>query len=156
MAKKKNTNKKQSAKVIADISPQAPVDINQVVIASNQSLVARSPLNFEWIEFDNALITNDLIETVKEQTEIIQTLLTTRRKVDIQIAKSLSIIRNQFLAYAVKNSLGKSEAETAFSEYVQAVFDIKASRASEYIRGCPRVLSLNFLVSARNFEFPCG
>jgi DNA polymerase-4 len=23
-------------------------------------------------------------------------------------------------------------------------------------RGCPRVLSLNFLVSARNFEFPCG
>lgn len=150
MAKKKSTNKKQSVKVIADINPQTSVDTKEVVVVNNQSLVARSPLELGWIEFKSGLITTDLIDTVKEQTEIVQTLLTTRRKIDIQIAKSLFTIRNLFLAHSLKNNLGKAEADDAFSEYVQAVFDIKGSRASEYIRVAskPQLAELKLPISS--------
>ena len=134
-SKSGNPKKNKAVKSVKDIKPQAPVDTKAVaVIEPPPHKVARSPLNFDWIKFENNLITENLIETVREHTEIIHTLLTSRRKLDIQIASELAILRNQFLAYAAKNELGKAEADEAFGEYVQAVFDIKASRASEYIR----------------------
>lgn len=134
-SKSGNPKKNKAVKSVKDIKPQAPVDTKAVaVIEPPPHKVARSPLNFDWIKFENNLITENLIETVREHTEIIHTLLTSRRKLDIQIASELAILRNQFLAYAAKNELGKAGADEAFGEYVQAVFDIKASRASEYIR----------------------
>lgn len=134
-SKKGNPNGKKAVKAVSDIKPQAPVDTKDLaVIEPPVHTVARTPINLEWIEFENNLITTDLIETVKEHTEIIHTLLTSRRKLDLQIASELAMLRNQFLAYATKNSLGKTEADEAFGEYVQAVFNIKASRAAEYIK----------------------
>lgn len=127
-------SKKKDIKTTTEIVPQAPVAKKQVTAIEAQPMIARSPLNFEWVEFKNELITKPLIEAVREHTEIIHTLLTTRRKLDIQIAQHLSMLRNQFLAYAAQNGLGKTEAEDAFGEYVQNVFNIKSSRASEYIR----------------------
>ena len=134
MAKKAKTQ--NTAKAVSDIKPQAPVDTKAVAVAvvETKTTVARTPISFEWIEFENKLITANLIETVKEHTEIINTLLISRRKVDIQIANELALLRNQFLGYATKNGLTKSESDEAFGEYVQAVFNIKSSRASEYIR----------------------
>lgn len=134
MSKNKSPNQKKAVKAVADIKPQAPVDTNAVAVVEAQPTVARTPISFEWIEFENKLITANLIETVKEHTEIINTLLISRRKVDIQIANELALLRNQFLGYATKNGLTKSESDEAFGEYVQAVFNIKSSRASEYIR----------------------
>lgn len=133
MAKKVKTQKK-AVKAVADIKPQAPVGTKAVAVVETQSTVARTPISFEWINFENSLITEKLIETVREHTEIIHTLLTSRRKLDIQIASELAILRNQFLAYSAQNGLGNTEADGAFGEYVQTVFNIKASRASEYIR----------------------
>lgn len=133
-SKKGNPNQKKAVKSVSDIKPQAPVDTKAVDLFVSQSTVARTPISFEWIVFSNSLITKNLIETVREHTEIIHTLLTTRRKLDLQIASELAILRNQFLAYAAQNGLGNTEAEGAFGEYVQAVFNIKGSRASEYIR----------------------
>ena len=133
-SKKGNPKQKKAVKSVSDIKPQAPVDTKAVDLFVNQSTVARTPISFEWIVFSNSLITKNLIETVREHTEIIHTLLTTRRKLDLQVASELAILRNQFLAYAAQNGLGNTETEGAFGEYVQAVFNIKGSRASEYIR----------------------
>ena len=97
-SKKGNPKQKKTVKSVSDIKPQAPVDTKAVDLFVNQSTVARTPISFEWIEFSNSLITKSLIETVREHTEIIHTLLTTRRKLDLQIASELAILRNQFVS----------------------------------------------------------
>ena len=86
MAKKTKSNQKKAVKAVSDIKPQAPVLSKAVALVEDKSSVARSPMNFDWIEFDNSLISKELIEAVREHTEIIHTLLTSRRKLDIQIA----------------------------------------------------------------------
>lgn len=134
MSKNKTPNPKKAVKSVSDIKPQAPVDTKAVAVVETKSTVARTSISFEWIEFENKLITANLIETVREHTEILHTLLISRRKVDIQIANELALLRNQFLGYATKNGLSKTESDEAFGEYVQTVFNIKSSRASEYIR----------------------
>lgn len=134
MSKNKNPNPKKAVKAVADIKPQASVDTKAVAVVEEPHQIARATVDFEYADFENNLISKDLIEVVREHTEKIHYLLTARRKCDLQIASELSLLRNQFLGYATKNGLDKSKADEAFGEYVQVVFDIKASRASEYIR----------------------
>jgi hypothetical protein len=134
MSKSKNPNQKKAVKAVVDIKPQTPVDIKAVAALEDQYQIARAKVDFEYADFENNLISKDLIEVVREHTEKIHYLLTTRRKCDLQIASELSLLRNQFLGYATKNGLDKTKADEAFGEYVQVVFNIKASRASEYIR----------------------
>lgn len=130
---KKTKNKVEKATI--NKQPQAPVETKELAVVEFQpSTVDRSPLNFEWIEFENQLITKKLIETVREHSEIIHTLLIRKQRVDIQIANEMAILRNQFLAYAAKNNLEKTDADGAFYEYAETVFNLKKTRVDEYIR----------------------
>lgn len=85
-------------------------------------------------QFESKFITKDLISEIKETTEEIQTLLTSKSKIDIRIGEALATLKSQFTAYGHQKKISAKDAEQAFGEFVQEVFDIKESRANEYIR----------------------
>lgn len=85
-------------------------------------------------QFESKFITTDLISEIKETTEEIQTLLTSKSKIDIRIGEALATLKGQFTAYGHQKKISAKDAEQAFGEFVQEVFDIKESRANEYIR----------------------
>lgn len=85
-------------------------------------------------KFESKFITKDLIKNIKETAEEIQTLLTTKSKIDIRIGEALATLKSQFAAYAHQKKLNTKDAEQAFGEFVQEVFDIEKNRANEYIR----------------------
>lgn len=85
-------------------------------------------------QFESKFITKDLISEIKETTEEIQTLLTSKSKIDIRIGEALATLKSQFSAYGQQKKISAKDAEKAFGEFVQEVFDIKESRANEYIR----------------------
>lgn len=134
----KKSKRQKAIKSTSEIKAQAPVGAVTkdlvTVLNNNKPLIARSNLDLEQVQFQNDLFTQDLLTAVREHAEIIQTLLTTKSKIDIRIGEELSGLRNQFFAYAAKNDLDKGQADDAFSEFVQEVFDLKPSRAVEYIK----------------------
>jgi hypothetical protein len=85
-------------------------------------------------QFESKFITKDLISEIKETTEEIQTLLMSKSKIDIRIGEALATLKSQFNAYGNQKKISTKEVEQAFGEFVQEVFDIKESRANEYIR----------------------
>lgn len=85
-------------------------------------------------QFDSKFITKDLISEIRETTEEIQTLLTTKSKIDIRIGEGLATLKSQFTAYAHQKKISAKDAEQAFGEFVQTVFNIGDTRANEYIR----------------------
>lgn len=85
-------------------------------------------------EFESKFITKDLISEIKETTEEIQTLLVSKSKIDIRIGEALATLKSQFTAYAHQKKISPKEADDAFGEFVQAVFNIGETRANEYIR----------------------
>lgn len=85
-------------------------------------------------QFESKFITTDLISEIKETTEEIQTLLTSKSKIDVRIGEALATLKNQFNAYAHQKKISTKDAEQAFGEFVQAVFNIGETRANEYIR----------------------
>lgn len=98
-----------------------------------QASVKRTPVQLPD-QFESTFITKDLISEIRETTEEIQTLLISKSKIDIRIGEALATLKSQFTAYAHQKKLDAKDAELAFGEFVQAVFDIKDSRANEYIR----------------------
>lgn len=85
-------------------------------------------------QFESKFITKDLISEIKETTEEIQTLLTSKSKIDIRIGEALATLKSQFTAYGHQNKISAKDVEQAFGEFVQAVFNIGDTRANEYIR----------------------
>lgn len=85
-------------------------------------------------QFESKFITKDLISEIKETTEEIQTLLMSKSKIDIRIGEALATLKSQFNAYGNQKKISTKEVDQAFGEFVQEVFDIKESRANEYIR----------------------
>ncbi len=85
-------------------------------------------------QFESKFITKDLISEIRETTEEIQTLLTTKSKIDIRIGEGLATLKSQFTAYAHQKKISAKDAEQAFGEFVQTVFNIGDTRANEYIR----------------------
>jgi hypothetical protein len=85
-------------------------------------------------QFDSKFITTDLISEIRETTEEIQSLLLTKSRVDVRIGEALATLKSQFTAYGHQKKLSTKEAEQAFGEFVQAVFNIGDTRANEYIR----------------------
>lgn len=85
-------------------------------------------------KFESKFITMDLISEIRETTEEIQTLLLTKSKVDIRIGEALATLKSQFTAYGHQKKISTKEAEQAFGEFVQEVFNIGETRANEYIR----------------------
>lgn len=85
-------------------------------------------------QFESKFITKDLISEIKETTEEIQTLLTSKSKIDVRIGEALATLKSQFAAYAHQKKISTKDAEQAFGEFVQAVFNIGDTRANEYIR----------------------
>lgn len=47
-------------------------------------------------QFESKFITKDLISEIKETTEEIQTLLTSKSKIDIRIGEALATLKSQF------------------------------------------------------------
>jgi hypothetical protein len=85
-------------------------------------------------KFESKFITTDLISEIRETTEEIQSLLLTKSKVDIRIGEALATLKSQFAAYGHQKKISTKEAEQAFGEFVQEVFNIGETRANEYIR----------------------
>lgn len=98
-----------------------------------QAPVERTPVQLPD-KFESNFITTDLIKEIKVTVESIQTLLTTKAQIDMRIAEELATLKSQFTAYAHQKKLNAKDAELAFGEFVQEVFNIKESRANEYIR----------------------
>lgn len=98
-----------------------------------QAPVKGTPVNLPD-QFESKFITKDLISEIKETTEEIQTLLTSKSKIDIRIGEALATLKSQFTAYGHQKKISAKDAEQAFGEFVQAVFNIGDTRANEYIR----------------------
>lgn len=56
-------------------------------------------------QFESKFITTDLISEIKETTEEIQTLLTSKSKIDIRIGEALATLKGQFTAYGHQKKL---------------------------------------------------
>lgn len=95
--------------------------------------VVGSPIDLS-IEFQNKFITEELIKIITPTAEVIQQLLKARSKADIQIGEELRSLRNQFRSFAAKNRMSSTDANKAFSDFIQEAFDIGESRANEYIQ----------------------
>ena len=95
--------------------------------------VVGSPIDLS-VDFQNKFITEELIKIITPTAEVIQQLLKARSKADIQIGEELRSLRNQFRSFAAKNKTTSTEANKAFSDFIQDAFDIGESRANEYIQ----------------------
>ncbi len=98
-----------------------------------QASVAEIPVKIE-INFESGLITAELIKVVRPSVGRIQTLLKSQTRTTLRIADELAALQAQFHSFAVKKKSTKEEADAAFSEFVEQVFNLKASRAKEYVR----------------------
>lgn len=98
-----------------------------------QASVAEIPVKIET-NFESGLITSELIKVIRPSVGRIQTLLKSQIRTTLRIADELAALQAQFHSFAVKKKSTKEEADAAFSEFVEQVFNLKASRAKEYVR----------------------
>lgn len=85
-------------------------------------------------EYRNTFIDKDLCKAVSKNTYLIKDALAQESKLNLSIGKHLCELKSQFELIAKNRHKQPGTAAKAFNEYIQVQFDIRASRAGEYIR----------------------
>lgn len=85
-------------------------------------------------EYKSTFIDSNLCRLVKNNTELVRDAMAQKGQANILIGKHLGTLKSQFEKIAKDRKNQQGTAAKAFNEYVQVQFDIKANRASEYLK----------------------
>lgn len=113
--------------------PSVVAQSSEASVKPNADTKAPSVMKAHY-KYKNLFIDAELCDAVKGQTESINEQLKDMTQGYFKLGQLLAELKARFETFQVARKLDSEIAEDAFSEYVQVTFDIRISRANEYIR----------------------